>query len=1142
MKGHDLILLASFSLNLLACTYHETPTRDDSLPVMTVLARIDSEAATRTSLSGGKKVIWKEDDKVGVYTDGAENPFPFSLTGGAGSADGVFTGYLIDSPQLALYPFSMAGDADGSSLSLTLPAEQTYVPDSFGDGANPMLGTVRDGQFLFRNICSLLKLSITGRHVVTGIVFETNDPGVKVSGPATVTAGENGVPSLSMGPDASRSVTLVTDGVVLKNDTPTDFYLALPPQTYTGGFTVTINTSSGFMVKSLTSSPKLERSRVHATPAFTLELDGGVSPSAFLAGSGTEEDPFRISSLPDLLLVQGTVNATDGAILSASRTSVPAGTAYYRLLCDIDLSPVCSEESGHQWVPIGNEFSGFFDGGGHQVSNLYIQDASGKYLGFFGNASGATISHLTVSGSVTAKSDAGLVAAKAFHIVDCVARGTLTTVNGGYAGGIVGAGGTIESCINEAVVSGSGNFVGGITGSTSDWLADCINRGPVSNSGQYCGGLVGYQNAGVLFNCINEGTVSGRKTVGGISGYSRQGSKLTNSVNTGSVHANLGYVGGILGYCDAYDFADHDTAVINCINLGDVSVNPGSTDSKYIGGLCGYNYSTIRHCYWLYNTQEGKGIEGGIGIDNGVTNGLFPLSVDQAKGGNYAYPLYISQDGESYSSIVKALNAWAYEDRTSERFPPLKISRQLEYRGWMYAGLGGYPTLSNQSPEKPVADDGSAFFTVNPSQVSVDGKGGSFQVTVYTNLGYQVSSTPDWVEETSIQQSGDNTWVYEYQVGMNPDYSSRSGNIVFCDARGICTPVSVSQEAHPDYYVSTDYSRDGMVEVLQTAKEGNGIDLVLMGDAFSDRQIADGTYSSLMRKIADAFFSEEPYASFRSLFNVYVVFAVSQTEGYDHDGQVFSGYFGDGTKVGGDHQKCIEYAHRAISDSRMDDALIIIAMNSDAYAGTCWMYSGPDGDYGRGLALAFFPLDKSDDGLARVVHHEAGGHGFAKLADEYAYEFMGAMPDEEKEVRRNMVPYGWWKNADFTDDPEQVKWSAFLKDERYTGQGLGCFEGAFTYWTGAWRPTESSIMRNNTGGFNAPSREAIWIRIHKLSYGNSWTYDYEEFVAYDRMNRTSASIARRQRQNADIQGKELKPLSPPVVIRQSWRDTLPGRN
>ena len=137
--------------------------------------------------------------------------------------------------------------------------------------------------------------------------------------------------------------------------------------------------------------------------------------------------------------------------------------------------------------------------------------------------------------------------------------------------------------------------------------------------------------------------------------------------------------------------------------------------------------------------------------------------------------------------------------------------------------------------------------------------------------------------------------------------------------------------------------------------------------------------------------------------------------------------------------------------------------------------------------------------------------------------------------------WGWWKNVDFTSDPAQVRWSYFLEDKRYQYEGLGCFEGGMTYWRGVWRPTEYSIMHSNYGGFNAPSREAIYYRIHKLAYGDSWEYDYEEFVQWDAINRTSyaeestmAAAACRKRIN--YVERTFEPIASPVIINKSWRD------
>lgn len=336
-------------------------------------------------------------------------------------------------------------------------------------------------------------------------------------------------------------------------------------------------------------------------------------------------------------------------------------------------------------------------------------------------------------------------------------------------------------------------------------------------------------------------------------------------------------------------------------------------------------------------------------------------------------------------------------------------------------------------------------------------------------------------------------------------------------------------------YESTDFSADRKAYTLQTASEGNGINVVLMGDAFSDRQIADGTYEKVMQQAADAFFSEEPYASFRDMFNVYYVNAVSQNEGYFDGGETaFSCYFGEGTRVGGNDGLCMQYAQAAFNftDEQMQDVLIIVMMNSTRYAGTCWMYNntGYTSDYGRGTSVAYFPIGTTYEDLATILHHEAGGHGFAKLNDEYAYEYMGMIPANEIRDEQNMREnYGWGKNTDYIPDPARVYWSKFIADSRYASENIGVYEGACTYWTGAYRPTENSIMNDNTGGFNAPSREAIYYRIHKLAYGESWTYDYEEFVNWDLNQRARSRVS-------VVPQKKYPPTAPPVIIKARWEN------
>lgn len=334
-----------------------------------------------------------------------------------------------------------------------------------------------------------------------------------------------------------------------------------------------------------------------------------------------------------------------------------------------------------------------------------------------------------------------------------------------------------------------------------------------------------------------------------------------------------------------------------------------------------------------------------------------------------------------------------------------------------------------------------------------------------------------------------------------------------------------------DFYESSDYSADGKVRTLQTASRGNGIDIVIMGDGYSDRLIANGTYDSTMDSAAEKFFSVEPYKTFRDMFNVSIVTAVSRNEEFALGTETaFSGYFGSGTAIQGNDQAVFDYAQKAIPTERMNEALILVIMNSDKYAGTCYMYYPTSGDYGNGTSIAYIPTGADEKAFEEVLLHEAGGHGFAKLADEYGYEDMHGIPDYVRSGYENEEQYGWWRNVDFTNDPKSIKWNMFLSDARYADEGLGVFEGGLTYWTGVYRPSETSIMRYNTGGFNAPSREAIYYRIHKLAYGESWSYDYEDFVYYDAINLNTTN----EKSIRTSIPSSIELLPSPVVIKQPW--------
>ena len=416
-----------------------------------------------------------------------------------------------------------------------------------------------------------------------------------------------------------------------------------------------------------------------------------------------------------------------------------------------------------------------------------------------------------------------------------------------------------------------------------------------------------------------------------------------------------------------------------------------------------------------------------------------------------------------------------------------------------------------------------------PGEFEFEAECGYVTTTVTANVPYEVIVSDDWLE-------WDNGII---SVGENTSSESRSATITLA-GEALSFTINVSQAASDN--PASPY--DGVVETLQTHTVGAGIPLVFMGDAFEEGKIEDGSYMAVMQNAVEAFFTEEPYTTYREMFDIYVVDVVSEyyvdiTTG---GSTTLGTYISDGSFVGGDLDKCQQYASRAVGEQAIDSTLAVVLLNTEVHAGRCYLSfaekSADAADDGVcGFAVAFLALGTDPDDFAGLVHHEAGGHGFGKLADEYFYEGTGAISahdvDLYKKVQAGSRAY---MNVDFTDDPEAVLWNRFLADERYSADNLGVFPGGCTYESGVWHPSQESIMNNNAGGFNAPSREAIYYRLNKLAFGPEWELDYEEFAAYDAINRAVEPEPEPEPEPTDPaqahkkRASRFKACPPPVII------------
>ncbi|MEG1464793.1 MAG: M64 family metallopeptidase, partial [Mucinivorans sp.] len=321
-----------------------------------------------------------------------------------------------------------------------------------------------------------------------------------------------------------------------------------------------------------------------------------------------------------------------------------------------------------------------------------------------------------------------------------------------------------------------------------------------------------------------------------------------------------------------------------------------------------------------------------------------------------------------------------------------------------------------------------------------------------------------------------------------------------------------------ELYSSTDYSADGTILTLQEATKGKGVDIVMLGDGFVDRDMAaGGKYEKAMKDAMRHFFDIEPVKSYREYFNVYAVKVVSKNEvfGDPRASTALDVKFGEGTHIEGNNDKCTQYAE-TIPDVYIEKTLVNIIINSPKYAGTCWTYSD-------GAAFAYVPITGNDDSqFADVFHHEAIGHGFCKLLDEYTYNdtYIDQTNITQFNECRKYLNMGW----NLTLDRNDIPWKHFIGHAKYPMVGI--FEGGYFFARGVWRAEKNHCMNNNVPYFNGPSRELFVKQLKKLA---GETYSWNEFLTKDKYV------------PYDVAGRALSPtynrppLAPPVLVIGSPR-------
>ncbi|MER7762790.1 M64 family metallopeptidase [Streptomyces sp. NPDC097619] len=269
-------------------------------------------------------------------------------------------------------------------------------------------------------------------------------------------------------------------------------------------------------------------------------------------------------------------------------------------------------------------------------------------------------------------------------------------------------------------------------------------------------------------------------------------------------------------------------------------------------------------------------------------------------------------------------------------------------------------------------------------------------------------------------------------------------------------------------------SADGEVRrLIGKGPTADRLDIVVVGDGYTAAEL--GAFRTDAKEIWEELAAVEPYATYRNLFNVWTVDAVSKESGVSGDpGQgvvrdtaLGSSFWCDGIE----RLLCVDQAKVDSYVAKAPEAdLVVVLSNSSKYGGAGYNEPSPTLGY-EGISTASAGNDRS----GQVAIHETG-HSLGKLADEYFYpgypgyeQYSGPEPADS-----NISVLGAGALA-----AQKTKWHRWLGETSPDGGTVGAYEGGGYFVKGLNRPTDNSLMRVLGKPFNLPGVEAMIAGFHR---------------------------------------------------------------
>ena len=253
--------------------------------IYATVADDESEGKTRTVVANDKSVLWNAGDNI-TYFFNFSHGAHYKYNGEDCVAEAKFdkitegTRDFELSRSYAVYPFEVGAsciqDNGVEKLQVFYPAEQNYMPNSFGRGANVMVAVGEhstDTDLRFRNACGYLVIKLYGENITVKSITLTALGGEKIAGKGLITARYDAAPEVEM-TDQGRSTIMLKcgSGVTLGADAAnaTEFWFAMPPTTFEEGFKILVAPTTG-MAFEIQTSNQVEITRNEIQPMAALE-------------------------------------------------------------------------------------------------------------------------------------------------------------------------------------------------------------------------------------------------------------------------------------------------------------------------------------------------------------------------------------------------------------------------------------------------------------------------------------------------------------------------------------------------------------------------------------------------------------------------------------------------------------------------------------------------------------------------------------------------------------------------------------------------------------------------------------------------------------------------------------------------------